>query len=403
MRFFFLFIIFFLLINFKSNSEIFTFKFDKNKKFRIEATIKGTQYLNTKFHLIYDQSYKTISSIKEIKKEFDQETAFFEDNFYYYQINVLSNYEEKEMTQIEKVNYIKDIYGKIIIKNNSVLPTLRNVPCFPDYDIKSGDKWSSPGVEVQDFYNDNTISIFPINVEYQFLGYETTDDLQLPKFKYSYKIDIKNNFDGTIDKRILRIIGESNTIMFFNNTIGERYKEIYQREYSILIMDKSDKYVLTFVDSGVRVWYPIELMAKDKIIEDIKKDIEKNNLKETDITKDDKGVKIILENIQFDPESSILREEEIKRLKKIASILKRYKDRGVMIIGHTTDKGTEEGRQKLSLERAKRVIDFLIKEDAINIKKSIYGGRGGQEPIAPNDTIEGMKKNRRVEIYILED
>ncbi len=401
MRFFFLLIFFIISINL--NSEIFTFKFIKNRKFRIEATIVGKQYLNNKFHLSYEQNYKTISLIKDIIKDKDMENAFFEEQFYYYHINVLSNNEIKEITQNETINYIKDIYGKIIIKNDNLLPTLRNVPCFPEYDIKVGDKWNAPAFEVQDFYNDNNISIFPINVEYTFLGYENSGDLTLSKFQYNYNIDIINNFDGTIDKRILRIIGNSSTIMLFNNKIGERYKEIYQREYSILITDKTNMYVITFVDNGERIWYPIELMNKDKIIKDIEKDIEKNKLKDTDIKKDDKGIKITLENIQFDPESAVLKKEEIERLKKISSILKKYKDRGVMIIGHTTDKGTEEGRQKLSLERAKTVMDFLIKEDAINVEKSMYTGKGGREPIASNDTIEGMKKNRRVEIYILEE
>jgi flagellar motor protein MotB len=74
-----------------------------------------------------------------------------------------------------------------------------------------------------------------------------------------------------------------------------------------------------------------------------------------------------------------------------------------MIIGHTTDKGTEEGRRNLSIERAKVIMDYLVQMNAININKSSYGGKGGTEPIADNSTEEGMKKNRRVEIYILEE
>ncbi|HOJ64611.1 MAG TPA: OmpA family protein [Spirochaetota bacterium] len=392
----------FLLISNYTEAEVFKFKFVKGRKFRIEATITGSQYLNNEFLLDYKQSYKTISVIKDIIKG-DELNALIEDQFYYYHINLFANNEIKELTQSETVNYIKDTLGRIIVKNNSVLPTLRNVPCFLEKDIKIGDKWKSPGFEVQDFYNDGTISIFPIEVEYTFLGYENVNNKSLAKFQYDYNIDITNNFDGTIDKRILRIVGKSSTIMLFDSKIGARYKEIYKKEYSILVQEPNKNYVLTFIDEGERVWYAIQLMDKDRILKDLRKDLDKNKIKDTEITKDDKGIKITLENIQFDPESAVLRPEEIERLKRIAEILKKYKDRGVLIIGHTTDKGTEEGRQKLSLERAKSVIDFLIKEDAINIKKSMYMGKGGKEPIAPNDTIEGMKKNRRVEIYILEE
>ena len=74
-----------------------------------------------------------------------------------------------------------------------------------------------------------------------------------------------------------------------------------------------------------------------------------------------------------------------------------------MIIGHTTDKGTEKGRLKLSIERAKVIADYLIDQEAINLLKSSFGGKGGKQPIADNTTEEGMKKNRRVEIFILEE
>lgn len=401
MKKFFLLVLFFVSIHF-INSEVFKFKFIKGRKFRIEATITGKQYLNGEFLLNYKQRYKTINFTKDLIKE-GQLNSIIEDEFYYYNINIFLNNEIKELTQTDKVIYIKDEQGKIIVKNNSVLPTLRNIPYFPDYDIKIGDKWSFSGFEVQDFYNDKSISIFPVDVEYKFLGYENINKNNFSKFEYNYSIDITNNFDGAIDKRILRIIGKSNTIMFFDNKLGERYKEIYKREYSILVQEKDRKYVLTFVDNGERIWYPVKLMNKDNIIKDLKKYLNKSKVKDVEITKDDRGVKITLENIRFDPESAILRQEEINRLKKIATILKKYKDKGVLIIGHTTDKGTEEGRQRLSLERAKSVLDFLIKEDAINIEKSMYMGKGGKEPIADNSTEEGMRKNRRVEIYILEE
>jgi len=242
----------FLLISNYTEAEVFKFKFVKGRKFRIEATITGSQYLNNEFLLDYKQSYKTISVIKDIIKG-DELNALIEDQFYYYHINLFANNEIKELTQSETVNYIKDTLGRIIVKNNSVLPTLRNVPCFLEKDIKIGDKWKSPGFEVQDFYNDGTISIFPIEVEYTFLGYENVNNKSLAKFQYDYNIDITNNFDGTIDKRILRIVGKSSTIMLFDSKIGARYKEIYKKEYSILVQEPNKNYVLTFIDEGERV------------------------------------------------------------------------------------------------------------------------------------------------------
>jgi len=83
-------------------------------------------------------------------------------------------------------------------------------------------------------------------------------------------------------------------------------------------------------------------------------------------------------------------------------MLKKVKDRSFMVIGHTALAGTEEARMKLSLERAMSITGSLI-DNGINAKKLFYAGKGATEPVAPNDTEENMKKNRRVEIIILED
>ena len=72
-----------------------------------------------------------------------------------------------------------------------------------------------------------------------------------------------------------------------------------------------------------------------------------------------------------------------------------------MIEGHTTDRGTKKGREILSLERAKSVADFLINKEAIDPKKS-YIGRGGSNQLLQM-IVRMDLKNRRVEIYILEE
>lgn len=69
------------------------------------------------------------------------------------------------------------------------------------------------------------------------------------------------------------------------------------------------------------------------------------------------------------------------------------------IVGYT-DK-TENNKNKLSLLRAKKMAEFLkqngLRKD-IKITKII--GKGSEDPIDTNDTVEGRYNNRRVEILL---
>jgi outer membrane protein OmpA-like peptidoglycan-associated protein len=71
----------------------------------------------------------------------------------------------------------------------------------------------------------------------------------------------------------------------------------------------------------------------------------------------------------------------------------------VRIIGHTDSTGSDALNQRLSLERADAVRDYLVargvRSDAIQV-----AGRGEHEPVADNSTEAGRAKNRRVEIFL---
>ncbi len=388
----------FIILN-QTFSEVFKFQYDTGAKQRIEATIQGKILLNDQLNSKYVQNYKTIRTFKDYKNDICE----IEDTYYFYQTITFNNNSIQQLNDIVLSNYTKDIQGLITLYSNSIYPTYRDIPVFPKEDIKPGHKWTSRGIEVQDLFLDKVISTFPVQENYTFIGYEELNGKKTAKFSYEHKIDIINKNNLKIDSRIQRVVGESKTILYFDNINGTQVKEQYNRDYSFLIVMNGTQVVYEFVDNGERIWYPIELMDKDKIVNDLKQKLKDDNVKDTDVTKDDKGIKISLENIHFYPDSPELLPGELDRLKKIADILRKYKERGVMIIGHTTDKGSEEGRTKLSVERAKVVLNFLITENAINSGKSSFTGKGGTEPVADNSTEEGMKKNRRVEIYILEE
>lgn len=71
----------------------------------------------------------------------------------------------------------------------------------------------------------------------------------------------------------------------------------------------------------------------------------------------------------------------------------------LQIDGHTDNKGTTEYNQSLSLRRAAAVAPYLQKSGRGDDIREI-SGKGELSPVAGNDTAEGRRKNRRVEIII---
>ncbi|MFW2383604.1 MAG: OmpA family protein [Acidimicrobiales bacterium] len=90
--------------------------------------------------------------------------------------------------------------------------------------------------------------------------------------------------------------------------------------------------------------------------------------------------------------------EEFKALlAQVPDILTRHETVQVEIAGHTDDRGSEGGNQKLSEERANAARDYLI-ELGVPPDRLTARGVGEAEPIDTNTTRDGRARNRRVEL-----
>ena len=84
-------------------------------------------------------------------------------------------------------------------------------------------------------------------------------------------------------------------------------------------------------------------------------------------------------------------------LRKMGKVIEQHPESEIYIDGHTCDLGSKEYNQILSEKRAERVRDFLIDHYNISRKRLIVTGYGETSPRHNNRTIEGRRKNRRVE------
>jgi OOP family OmpA-OmpF porin len=108
---------------------------------------------------------------------------------------------------------------------------------------------------------------------------------------------------------------------------------------------------------------------------------------------------IILKNINFETDKSNLLQSSCKELNKLVKYLMQNPSFNIEISGYTDNTGKEKDNIKLSEERAKAVVNYLI-QNGISEKRASYKGYGSKKPTVPNDTEENKAKNRRVEFKI---
>lgn len=86
-------------------------------------------------------------------------------------------------------------------------------------------------------------------------------------------------------------------------------------------------------------------------------------------------------------------------LDQFASGLSNQQNTEVRIIGHTDNTGSDDLNDRLSLDRAQSVKNYLVARGVRGDTVSV-AGRGEREPVADNGTEAGRAKNRRVEIFL---
>ena len=112
------------------------------------------------------------------------------------------------------------------------------------------------------------------------------------------------------------------------------------------------------------------------------------------------GEAVILKNVFFETNSSILNPDSQYELDKLVKWLFENEDTFIQINGHTDNTGSEAANLLLSASRARAVYDFLINK-GVAPKRLRYKGFGANRPIADNSTEAGRSENRRTEFILL--
>lgn len=126
-----------------------------------------------------------------------------------------------------------------------------------------------------------------------------------------------------------------------------------------------------------------------------------------EITKDlylvqiEAGSIVRMNNLFFDTGQSKINSNSYVELNNVVKMLKENPGMKIEINGHTDNVGSDETNMKISEARAKTVANYIIGK-GIDAQRIKHKGYGEKKPVASNSTIEGKRKNRRVEFKILE-
>jgi len=116
----------------------------------------------------------------------------------------------------------------------------------------------------------------------------------------------------------------------------------------------------------------------------------------------------MVDKIIFPSGSTEISPEGKTVLSKVVEILKSIKDKRIQVEGHTDNVPIVSGLKKrfptnweLSTARATEVVRYLQESGGLDPKLLCATGYSEYQPVATNDTNEGKRKNRRIEIVLL--
>jgi len=108
--------------------------------------------------------------------------------------------------------------------------------------------------------------------------------------------------------------------------------------------------------------------------------------------------KFIIYGIYFDFDKADVKPESEPTLMEIANLLKKDTKLNLYVVGHTDMQGKFDYNIDLSERRAASVVKELTTKHGINSSRLTADGVGPLTPVSTNETEEGRKLNRRVEL-----
>jgi len=393
-------------------AEQLRFKFAEGDSYRINSIVRESVYVNRKLSHQAEITSRVTLDISDVRAATADAPASALNTCTFMTSERNTN-RAFEWGREYPSAFRRDELGRFDIGDEYFMPVVRNVPTFPDRDVKKGDTWTASGEEAHDLRDGFDIPTpfkVPFNATYIYMGKVSREGKEYDLIRAEYTII----FDNPPPPRAQGISGkgEGGLADYPVTTMGYSRQNLYWDNERGVLQSSEDEFriqlqlasgtVMEFRGTAEMTVAEVRQMDRKNAVKEMNDEISRLGIADARAAETPEGITISLENIQFEADSANLLPSEKEKIIKIAAILERYPDKELLISGHTALAGTASSRQKLSEERAGAVARFLV-EMGVRSEYSVYTrGFGAEKPVAPNDTESNKARNRRVEITILE-
>ena len=345
----------------------------------------------------------------------DNESAFYQGVYFVLQSTLRDMRQSAQAVDaIIPVSYELMKNGGMEIEDDRGFPMMRGFPYFPNQWVAHGAKWRASGNRAVDPLNTGQPVVIPFIVEYEYRGIEYYNGIPVHRIYAMYGYNYLNTIAA---HPYLRAFGNHKVDILIR--VADKLP-VFMRDDLTVKYTLSDNTTVEF--RGFTLTFSYDLLPIDRetviaSLEDILKietpvlipapepgaaiPVDTGGLKDIVLTPVPEGIKLTINDIRFIADSPAFLPEEKTRLDLLAEALKKIPDRTFLVEGHTASTGQPVNEMELSIERAKSIINELVKR-GINAERFIYKGWGGIKPAGDNATAAGRAVNRRVEITILE-
>lgn len=410
----------------------FKFKYQEGDSYRILSTVNEDVYVNMRLN----HSAEIINRISTQVLSVNEDGSATHRSSFMTTENSTSAVGSGSFSWGEEYLSIFDrsTKGVYTIDDQYFMPTVRDVPVFPDYAVKPGDTWTAEGHEAHDLRQNFGIATpykVPFTATYTYLGTVNREKKQVRQMSYAASSLSKKSNNETISKTGNKLHVFRVKYSMYMETPQRNFKMIEDpyADYPQAMMGFSDELVYWDAEKGAidhytenfRIlietaygrMYEFRGTAHAEVTDFVRTDTPDNmktvqqqlndlGLDNVNVVRGEKGLTLSIENIQFKPDSAVLIESEKLKIQQIAQILALFPDNDLLISGHTAVANNNVDPQLLSASRAQTVADYLVALGVKDRYQVFTQGFGDTIPIAPNTTEEGRAKNRRVEITIMD-
>ena len=148
----------------------------------------------------------------------------------------------------------------------------------------------------------------------------------------------------------------------------------------------------------------LQMQDNEELAEQVEESLAEENIgDQVDVSFTAQYVQLTMNGaLLFDSGSAQLKTDALDVLSKVGTILEKYSQGTIEIVGHTDNVPQSSSQypsnEELSSARALTVFYYLLDHTYLDPTDLQHAGMGERIPVASNDTAEGRRRNRRVEI-----